>query len=483
MSEPNSSRNDNNPRGESDKLKPNITRRQFLVALGATMAGLGLEACAPKSGSAPAAQGAKAAAVTNTSAPVAQTSQPAAASTSAPAVVKSSSVDYWTFLDPKGTDARSKAQNMMLDSFKKKYPNINVNVTVFPWQQIDQQLTQAVKAGKAPDLSRANLALMAQHAAANDLMPLDQYVSGWSAQQKDQFVTPWDTTVFNGHKLSFFIECRCYPLMYRKDLIKDLPQSWDELGQIGAKLTKPPVYGVVVPLSQKGHASGLYEWLFPTLWGAGGDYFTSDGKAAFAGDAGVKAYQLLYDLVNKYKAMPASAASADIEAVTQNMMAGTQTMGIIGTHRITFMWTGKATTKDHLGIGYIPSFDKGKPSPTFSDGWQAVIARGAKNPDGAWTLMQHILDPESQLTNVKVGGELPSVKAVLDDPWFKSPDGADFAFALSYLNQSKKNVSFPATWNQLMDDLATAAQQVIAGQRSPADALTAVAKEFDSWKS
>ncbi len=461
-----------NPRGEFEKPKQGLTRRQFLAALGAaaaTATALGLEACAPKSS--PAA----------TALPAGQPGATAVAP--APATAKSGSVDYWTFLNPKDDNARSKAQNMMLESFKKKYPNIDVNLTVYPWQQIDQQLTQAVKAGKAPDLSRANLALMAQHAAANDLLSLNQYVSGWTEQQKGQFVTPWDTTVFNGQKLSFFIEARCYPLMYRKDLIKEPPQSWDELGQIGAKLTQPPVYGVGIPLSEKGHASGLYEWLFPTLWGAGGDYFTKDGKAAFAGEAGVKAYQLLYDLVHKYKAMGESSVSDDIEAITQNIMAGTDTMAIIGTHRITLMWTGKATNKGNLGVGYIPSFEKGKPSPTFSDGWQVVIPRGAKNPDGAWALMQHILDPESQLTNVKVGGELPSVRSVLDDPWFKSPEGADFAFALKYLNESKKNTFFPATWERLMDNLATAAQQVVAGQKSPADALSAVAKEYDSWKS
>ena len=461
-----------NPGAESGKPGHGITRRRFLTALGTTaaaVAGLGLEACAPKPSPAPSATAAR---------PV-TAAAPTVTATSAPATIKSNSVDYWTFLDPKSDDARAKAQSMMLDSFKKKHPNVEVNLTVLPEQNIDLHLTDAVKAGKAPDLSRANLLLMAQHAAANDLMPLDQYVSGWSTQQKGQFVIPWDTTVFNGHKLSFFVEARCYPLMYRKDLTKEPPQSWDELGQIGAKLTKPPVYGVGIPLSGTGHARGLYQWFLPALWGAGGDYFTNDGKAAFAGDAGIKAYQFLYDLVHKYKAMPSNMASADIEAVTRAMMAGTQAMGIVGTDLITSMWTGQATTRDHLGVGYIPSFEKGKPSPTFSDGWQIVIPSGAKNPDGAWALIQHILDPESQLTNAKIGGELPSVRAVLDDPWFKSPDGADFAFALKYLDESKRIPYFPATWNQLMDSLATAAQQVIAGQKSPADALGAVATEFD----
>ncbi len=470
MSERISSKESCNLEVESRKSERRLTRRRFLANLGTAavaLAGLGLQACTPKPSPVPTAP-----ATTPTVAPT-------IAATSAPATIKSNSVEYWTFLDPKSDDASARAQTMILDSFKKKYPNVEVNVTVLPKQNIDLHLTGAVKTGKSPDLSRANLLLMAQHAAANDLMPLDQYVSGWPAEQKGQFVIPWDTTVFNGHKLSFFLEARCYPLMYRRDLIKEPPQSWDELGQMGAKLTRPPVYGVGIPLSATGHAIGLYQWFLPALWGAGGDYFTSDGKAAFAGDAGIKAYQLLYDLVHKYRAMPDSMASADIEAVTQAMMAGSQTMGIVGTDRINSMWTGKATTRDQLGVGYVPSFEKGKPSPTFSDGWQIVIPSGAKNPDGAWSLMQHILEPESQLTNVKVGGELPSVRAVLDDPWFQSPDGADFAFALKYLDESKRNVYFPATWNQLMDSLAAAAQQVVAGQKSPADALAAVAEEFN----
>jgi multiple sugar transport system substrate-binding protein len=401
----------------------------------------------------------------------------------APAIVKAGgTVDYWTFLNPKDNNARSVAQNMMLESFHKKYPNIDINITVFPWQTIDQQLTLAVKARRAPDLSRANLELMAQHAGANNVMPLDQYVSDWSDEQKGQFTVPWETTVFNGHKMSFYIEARAAVLMYRKDLIKEPPQSWDELGRIGARLAAPPRFGISIPLSEKGHATGLYEWFLPAIAGAGGDFFTPRGNAAFASDAGIRCYQLLHDLVHEYKAMPAAAVSDDIESVTQNMMAGTDTMGFIGTHRITLMWTGKATTRDTLGVGYIPSFEKGKPSPTFSDGWQLVIPHGAKNPDGAWALLQHIcLEPQSQLDNLKVGGELPSLATVLDDPWFDTADGANFAFAIKYLKASNRNIHFPRTWDPLMDKLALAAQQVVARQQSAADALAAVAKEFDGW--
>lgn len=369
---------------------------------------------------------------------------------------------------------------MIVDAFEKKNPNIKVNLTVYPWQQIDQQLTQAVKAGQSPDLSRGQFELLSQHVAAGDILPLDKYVANWTSQQKNGFLAPWETTVFNGHKMSFYIENRCYPLMYRKDLIKQPPVSWDDLGKVAAEQTTPPKYGIVIPLSQKGQASGLIEYLFPTIWGAGGDFFTSDGKAAFASDAGNKAFQLLADLIHKYKGMPASATSADIEAVTQSMMAGTQTMAIIGTHRITFMWTGKATTKENLGVTYIPSFEAGKPSPTFSDGWQIMLAHGSKNPDAAWTFIDHILSPASQLTNIKVGGEIPVLRSVLDDPWFKTADAADFAFAVKYLGESKKRAAFPTTWNQLANDLAAGAQQVVSGGQTPADALSAIAKKFDA---
>jgi ABC-type glycerol-3-phosphate transport system substrate-binding protein len=147
------------------------------------------------------------------------------------------------------------------------------------------------------------------------------------------------------------------------------------------------------------------------------------------------------------------------------------------------MWSGKGTNRDTLGVGYIPSFESGKPSPTLSDGWQAVIARGAKNPDGAWALLEHLcMDAESQLTNVKVAGELPSLKAVTDDPWFRSADGRNFGFAVKYVAESKRIASFPPTWDRLMDTLAVAAQQVVAGRQGAADALSAVAKEFDGWQ-
>ena len=97
---------------ESEGLNHGMTKRQFLTALGTATAAV-------------AALG------------------PAETVVSAPATIKSASIDYWTFFNPKDDNARSKAQNMMLESFKKKYPNIYVNITVYPWQRIDQQLVFA----------------------------------------------------------------------------------------------------------------------------------------------------------------------------------------------------------------------------------------------------------------------------------------------------------------------------------------------------
>lgn len=397
----------------------------------------------------------------------------------APAVITKKSIRYWSFLNPKDNNPRSQAQNQLLADFTKK-TGIAVEVEVVPWQEIEQKLIQAAQAGKAPDISKTRTEILPEVLGSGSILPLDEFASAMTPQQKDDFIFPWESTVYNGKKVSFFAEHRAQLLFYRKDLFEQaklkLPETWDEFGLTARALTKDPLWGTVIPLSKKGSASGLYQWMMPNIWAGGGEMFDADFHAAFNGAPGVAVFQLLVDLVQKYKGMPAGAVSQDVEAATQGLMAGNVAMTVIGSHRISFVRTAEVM-KTNLGLARLPG-PKGI-APTHESGWHLIMSKDTKNKEQAWKFIEYMVSPEAQLLNVKVAGELPTRKSVLSDAWFKTPAGADAAFALQYLMEKPKPARYPRRFAEVAEALADAAQAVVQGQKQPKAALDEVAQKWE----
>lgn len=404
---------------------------------------------------------------------------PAAAGGGAPAVVKKGPVRYWTFLNPKDNNPRSQAQNQLLQNFTKA-TRIEVEVEVVPWQEIEQKLIQATQAGKGPDISRARNEMLPEMAASGSIVPLDDVAASLPKRDRDDFIMPWDATLIDGKKYSFFAEHRVQLLFYRKDLLEkaglQVPQTWADFAAAAARLTADPLWGTVIPLSKKGQASGLYQWFLPALWGYGADLFGDGWQARFNGPEGVACFQLLYDLVHKFKGMPLGAVAQDIEAVTQGMMAGNVAMAIIGSHRVSYVRTA-AATKTTLGLARIPGPQQ--PSPTHEAGWNYVVSKDVRDKETAWRFVEYMISPDAQLLYTKMAGELPTRKSVLDDPWFETPEAADVAFAVRYLLEKPRAARYPRRFGALAEALADAAQAVVQGLKSPKAALDEVAAKWD----
>ena len=121
-----------------------VTRRGFL-RLGLALGGMAaLAGCSAPGSSGPAAA--------NSGGSVAV---PTANPAGAPAAAKKAVITYWTPLDHKDTtNARSKAEVAMVDLFRKKYQNVEVNAVTVHWQKMDDQIIQAAAAGKGPDVAQ-----------------------------------------------------------------------------------------------------------------------------------------------------------------------------------------------------------------------------------------------------------------------------------------------------------------------------------------
>jgi len=382
---------------------------------------------------------------------------------SAPAAARTK-ITFWTFLNPSDPSPRSVAQGIIVQDFMTKNPNIEVAIEPVQLFNLDSMLITATAAGGGPDVVKVFSAWFTQHVKAGSVAPLDDLAKDMTAQDKQDFLLPWDAMRFDGKLLAMFHEHRTRMLWYRKDLLDQaglqVPKSWDEVGKAGGKLSTDRQIGFALGLSRKGQATFFMEWLIPTLWGAGGQLLADDGKAAFNSEAGVKVFQLVKDLVTSYKAMPQSVVGLGEEELTDGFKAGTVAMMPQGTHRVENVRAAKGIGPN-LQTAYMPSFGGDKPSPAYTTGQMLAIGANSKQKEAAWKFIRHYLSFESQLLDAKTAGTLPVRKSVYADPWFKTKDAESLVHWKTYIEQYGRTMRYPEKFPVLQEWLAEAAQQII----------------------
>jgi multiple sugar transport system substrate-binding protein len=416
---------------------------------------------------------------------------PRSAAQTAPGARAKTTIRYWTFINSSDEkNARARAQAQILAAFRKANPDVEVVEEVFPWQTLQQQLLQAVAANRPPDVSKQLDRSLVALSDAGAIQPLDEFVAGWNAERKGDYVYAWDDTVLGGKKVAFRQAVRPANLLYyRTDLyeaagLKGAPRTFKEFTDNSKATTKGQVLGYIMPLSKSDGFGKFLDQAPPMYWSQGGDLVdVKTGKATFHLEPGQKIFQWLQDCVHVHKISPVGEVSMDAEAVNQTFWAGTLTHEF--THSASWAtWSQKDAIKGRIETAAMPNFadDPAKPSPVSTVGaWTLVIPRGAKK-EAAWKLMEFIQSNEAELIDAKVGSELPTRKSTLRDPFFQSPEAKRMVSWLQLI----RDHAHPATTLKiknlplLADILADAAQQIVASKADVKSTLAAAAQKYDA---
>ncbi len=405
------------------------------------------------------------------------------AKSAAPAVGKPATVRYWTFLDPKDPGPRSVAQTQIIDAFRRKYPSIEVTIELAPWQTADGQVIQAAQAGRGPDVVKLYSQRLTQHIPAETILPLDDFIKSWTQKEKEDFLYDWNATVWNGKKMAFFGEHRVIVFWYREDWlreagIKEAPRTWDELAEAGKAITRGDRrWGYIQALARSHNASNLMQMFIPSIYGFGGEFLDERGKALFNSPAGGKVFELLSDLVYRHKVMPPGCVTVNPDTLLDGIKAGVYGMTIEGSHRIVSAQSAKGVGKN-LRTAPIPSPDPARPSPAVVAGQTLVMGRFCRDREATWKFIEHMISPEMEVINAKVGGEMPSRKSTYDDPWFKSADAEQMRSWKDYLLRRNLGIKYHEKFVTLSDFIAEAAQQMITNRRPAKDALDDAARKW-----
>jgi multiple sugar transport system substrate-binding protein len=403
----------------------------------------------------------------------------------APNISRKVSITYWTVLDHKDTKtARSRAEAAMVDLFRKKHPNIEVNVQIIPWQKMTQQIILAAGAGKSPDVAMAADRGLTTLVKAGAVVPLNDYVGkNWTKEQKEDWLFPQDNAIYDGRQMGVYWHTTAQNMLFVNRALLEakgvkIPRSLDEIVQVGKILTQGRVTGYLMGLSKDGGAVQLAAWLLPCLWGAGADWLDGKGRIAFNNEAGAKPFQWLYDMVHTHKVMPESAVSITRDNMLDAFRTATVAITTLSSSVVA------AARQSPVGKDMVLIVDAGwkpdKPAPAHVAGKWMVIGKDCKEKEAAGVFIEEQVSPEAQVINARIAAELPSRKSALKDPWFNTPEAADMKFMVEYVRQHGRTLPYHEQHLELSEMMAETAQQIVSKRKSVRDALDELAKAWAS---
>ena len=257
----------------------------------------------------------------------------------------------------------------------------------------------------------------------------------------------------------------------------DVPKTWDEMLELGKKLTTGDRYGLLFET-----APGYYQnftW-YPFMWQGGGEFQGADGKSAFDSPGVVGALKFWQDAINS-GAAPRQVNSGGWDIVA-NLGAGYCAMQNCGIWGISAMDNNAKDTP--YGIFKLPLPAGGK-YVTVGGGWAFVANAKGKNPEAAgkfvaWALAS--MDKGSIQREVDwctvAKSDMPTRTSALQQGADAFNKGNLAVFAKDILPGTRAEPRLPPEVYKIISD---AIQQTQLGGADPQATATAASKQLDAF--
>ena len=150
-----------------------------------------------------------------------------------------------------------------------------VEVSSIKWSDLSAKLQNAFEAGQMPGVTHLEPFYTSSFVQKGLLLPVDDLVNKLGEQDIHEGVRK--IAFFNGHYYGIPQHYGVTPLGARLDLVKKIPQTWDEMLATAKALTKPAEhkYGIFFPGNDRFFVDTIF---FSTLASNGGSAYTEDGK-------------------------------------------------------------------------------------------------------------------------------------------------------------------------------------------------------------
>ncbi len=352
-------------------------------------------------------------------------------------------------------------------SWAEAHPDWQINFEFFG-QDIGAEharLLEQARAGRAPDCVAVDSFQLALFVKNGVLQPLDEFFTKEEIDDLFPFIREGITGA-DGHIYAWWWGTDLRVLYYNTDIVKTVPQTWDELQATALEASKTGVDGV---LFNGGRWEGTtFDWL-ANFWAQGGELVDKDGKPVFGEgenkDKMLKALNYFKGLVDSGAAPKRVATIKTYDDFNAAAQSGTTAM-FFGGHWQHFQLE-EAMTPEVWAKWKIAEL----PGPTADE-----RATGT----GGWTFADFAKDPEkikvcaSLMRDIYMGpaneaiGDLPTRQSLFATlPKFQDPYYAQLKEYLVHGHARPGVPIYPEISNQIQIMMG----EVLSGSKSPEDAL------------
>lgn len=360
----------------------------------------------------------------------------------------------------------------MAEEFEKANPDIDVQIEVVNWDNLEQKLTTDIAGGTAPDVSIIGTRWLAGYVQEGIAEPLDAYMTPeFKARFIDTFMSP---SVFDGQTFGLPVAASARAMYYNKALFEQAgitapPATWTELKDAAARISAlgDDVYGFGI----QGKEIETDAYWYYALWTHGGDILV-DGRSGIASEAAIQAANLYKSMIDEGLTQP---------GVTGYSREGLQDLFKQG--RLGILLTGpwlrgqmKAEAPDiAYGIAPIP---EGTTKATYGVTDSIIMFSSSEVKDAAWKFLEEAAFTDQWRREFTLKeGFLPVFKSVAEDPHFANdPELAAFTSLLPYA----KFAPIIPNWEEMADATSRALQRIYLGEAPAEQALGEAAARIDA---
>jgi carbohydrate ABC transporter substrate-binding protein, CUT1 family (TC 3.A.1.1.-) len=208
-----------------------------------------------------------------------------------------------------------------------------------------------------------------------------------------------DAVSYDGKKYAIPLSMESYALFYNTDMIKEAPKTWDEFVNVAQK------YGFMYDINN-------FYFSYAFISGNGGYVFKNNGGSYDVNDIGLnnegakKGFAAIYDMVNRYKFMPADIKGDIAKGNFQSKKIG---MYISGPWDVqSFKDAGV-----NFAVTPLPKLENGSDMKPFVGVQAAFVNANSKNKDAAWELMKYLAE-NTPIPLFETGNRIPVINSVLN---------------------------------------------------------------------
>jgi multiple sugar transport system substrate-binding protein len=305
-----------------------VNRRDFLKMSSLAAASTALAACAPAATPTSAPQIEEK--PSDTQAPKAEDTATAVPAPTDPPQAQAVTVQWWDFPRSWAGSGTAEDPNAWNKDLCTKYQELNPNVTMeftsLSWADGPQKLDAALAADQGPDAQYGYPALFGKMLKLGVLQPIDDFLATQKQEDLDDFFeVSWQFVTVDGKRMGFpwyygtegewGVNTTIVSEAKADDLVPKGPSyGWtpEEYLALLEKCTfkrdnGDQVWGTVIHCNEIEGINLYPYWSYPYMYGIR-LYDEASRKSDFGSEPGVRSFQFMYDLVNKYQVAPPGAA-------------------------------------------------------------------------------------------------------------------------------------------------------------------------------